>query len=262
MYLDYEYSNFDTFDNISQNFNVPYSQLMTVNNIQPPYPSGSTNIKESGLLTGFIKIPDIQNGNESVENDGYDTTETIPKKVMKRPSGFSDPIGHASQKQCWIKVNGFYYYFPCYPENYTDTHSATFTQQNPMGRSEPFQIYVNSGPRVVSVNFRMHVEMTQTTPIRTLVAAVQSAVYPLGQARDSTIVPKVQLKLGNSCYIDGIIVDQVTADWGETILELIDGFPARGSGSHEYSTVTLSFSVTECTGTPKTARDVLALLGR
>ena len=104
--------------------------------------------------------------------------------------------------------------------------------------------------------------MNQTTPIRQLVSAVQSAVYPLGQSRSDTIVPKVKLRLGNSCYIEGVIVDSVNADWGETILETVNGFPSRGSASFEYSTVSLSFSVTECTGEPKTAGQILALWGR
>ena len=260
--MDYEYSNSDTFESIAQDFNVPYSQLMTVNNIQPPYPAGYINISDSGILDGYIRIPEIQNGNESVENDGYDVMDETPDEVQNFSSGITDEIGYRSQGKCWININGTSYYFPCFPESYSDSHSAHFTQQTPMGRSEPFQIYQNSGPRVVSVTFKMHVEMNQTTPIRLLVGAIQSAVYPLGQSRSNTIVPKVKLRLANSCYIEGIISDSVTADWGDTILETVDGVPSRNSESYEYSTVTLSFSVTECTGQPKTMDQVRSLLGR
>ena len=106
--MDYEYSNSDTFESIAQDFNVPYSQLMTVNNIQPPYPAGYINISDSGILDGYIRIPEIQNGNESVENDGYDVMDETPDEVQNFSSGITDEIGYRSQGKCWININGVY----------------------------------------------------------------------------------------------------------------------------------------------------------
>lgn len=248
MLQDFEYNSSTTFQEVSTLFNVPLSDIYRANNIPAPYPIATDPIVESQDVTGLagiIKVPMIQNGNESVENDGMDATQDTRVMHMPRltsvgiPSGFM--IGYASQYKCWISINGTTYYFPCYPESYSDSRTAHFTQQTPMGRSEPFQIYQNSGPRVVQVSFQMHVEMTCVTPIRDLVAAVQSAEYPLGNDRSSTIVPKVILKLGDSCYIEGIIADSVNADWTGPLID------------DRYTMVTLSFSVTECTGMPRTS---------
>lgn len=264
MYMDYEYSPTDTFEDISRYFGVPISELMTVNNIQSPYPPSSSTIDSSGTLTGFIKVPEIQNGNESVENDGYDSTETVPVRESVSNEGWTGEIGFASQGKCWIRVGGTPYYFPCFPETYSDSHSAHFTQQTPMGRSEPFQIYQNSGPRVVSASFTMHVEMSHITPVRQLVAALQSAVYPLGQGRTDKIVPEVVFNIGESCFIRGIITDTVNCEWSGTILPYDPsiGSAASGNWMGQYSMCTLSFSVTECTGQPRISRDVRDAFGR
>lgn len=262
--MDYEYSSTDTFEDISKYFGVSISDLMVVNNIQPPYPSPSATIDSSGLLIGYIKVPQIQNGNESVENDGYDSFETVPQNNDNLYSEWYGEIGFASQSKCWIRVGGNTYYFPCFPETYSDSHSAHFTQQTPMGRSEPFQIYQSSGPRVVTVSFTMHVEMNHTTPVRQLVAAIQSAVYPIGSSRDNKIVPEVVLNIGESCFIRGIIADTVSCEWNGTILPYDPsiGSTASGNWMGQYSMCTLSFSVTECTGQPRTSGNVLGALGR
>ena len=246
MLQDYEYTSDATFEDVSTYFNVPLSDLYKINNIPNPFPRPDDVISKTESFTGldgFIKVPILQNGNESVENDGYDAVSELKFNAMNtRGVGLSGwVLGSAAQYKCWIQIENTVYYFPCYTENFTDTHTAHFTQQNPMGRSEPFQIYQNSGPRTVSVSFTMHVEMTHVTPIPELVAAVQSAEYPLGTGRSDTITPRVILKIGDSCYIKGIIADSVTADWSGPLID------------NKYVMVTLSFTVTECTGTPKTA---------
>ena len=151
-------------------------------------------------------------------------------------------IGFASQWCCKLVINGGgTIYFPCYPESYSDSHQAAVGSQTPLGRSEPFQIYQNSGPRTVNVSFRMHREMTHVTDIGAIVSAVQACCYPIGT--DMTIIPRVELTLANNCYIKGII-KSVSTDWSDTII------------SGLYMMVTLGFSVEECTGQPKTFADV------
>jgi LysM repeat protein len=259
--MDYEYSNTETFNDIAKQFGTTINDLMTVNNIQPPYPEVNQVIETSGLLTGYIKVPEIQNGNESVENDGYDVIEEQQPKQRLYNNNWNGEIGFASQGKCWIRIGGVTYSFPCFPETYSDTHSAHFTQQTPMGRSEPFQIYQNSGPRVVSASFEMHVEMNHETPVRQLVAALQSAVYPLGQTRSNTIVPEVVFSIGASCFIRGIITDSVNCEWKGTILPY-DPTIGNVNSNGQYSMCSLSFSVTECTGQPRTSQDVLNSYGR
>lgn len=261
MYMDYEYSNTDTFQDISNYFGVSISDLMTINNIQSPYPIETQTINSSNLLTGYIKVPEIQNGNESVENDGYDVVETVPQRLNSLGTFWNGEIGFASQGKCWIRIGSETLFFPCFPETYSDTHSAHFTSQTPMGRSEPFQIYQNTGPRVVSASFNMHIEMNHITPVRELVAAIQSAVYPLGQTRDNTIVPEVVFSIGESCIIRGIIADTVSCEWSGTILTYDPSISSQG-GNGQYTMCSLSFSVTECTGQPRTSRDVRNSYGR
>ena len=172
-------------------------------------------------------------------------------------------------KKCFIKIDGTEYYFPCYPEKFTDTRQANYTSQNPLGRSEPFQIYQNSGPRTVSVSFRMHREMlnddilaSKQNHIDILVCAIQSATYPM--AYGSHIPPRVQLVLGDSCSITGVIEGSVSAEWGETIVEsYLDDSRLSDPrlGEERYQVVDLSFSVTEVTGNPITSNMTSRIFG-
>ena len=93
----------------------------------------------------------------------------------------------------------------------------------------------------------MHREMTHTTDIGDIVGIVQAACYPLSNSE--TIAPRVTLVIGNNCRITGVI-GNVSTDWSDTII------------GNQYMSVSLSFSVTECTGSPKVAREVSGLRGR
>lgn len=248
-YLDYDYSNSDTFFSIADYFGITVSELFRINNLQEPvitqFPS------KANLPSSTLKVPDLLNGRETIENGTvkkYLESDGNKSRIATTGgSGMSGVIGHASQGKCYLDVGGVRAVFPCFPESYSDSHTASFTQQTPMGRSEPFQIYQNSGPRTVSVSFRMDREMTHTTDIGDIVGIVQSACYPLGN--ESTIVPRVTLVIGANCIITGII-PSVTTNWSDTIIE------------DQYMIVSLDFSVVECTGNPKTAGIVASLRGR
>ena len=238
--MEYNFSNTETFTDICNAYGVPFTELLRINNIsQPlstPYP------KDVDYLDGVLLVPNM--------------IQRIPEVYYERPK-FSAParasvnqaaIGHWSQKRCYLDIHGsneLRVYFPCFPQSYSDTRVANYTSQNPLGRSEPFQIYENSGPRTVSVSFRMHREMLCVTPVDDVVKAVQSATYPIGN--DGSIPPRVRLDLGNSCDITGIISGSVEATWSETINKDI-----------QYNVVDLSYTVTECTGNPKTMGGILA----
>ena len=249
-YLDYNFSNNDTFFSIADYYGITVSELYRINNIQEPvitqFPS------ELGLPTNSLRVPELLNGRETMENGRtnlYLPSDQQKSRIVSTSTsgGLKGVIGHASQGKCYISVGGVIGVFPCYPESYSDSHSANFTPQTPMGRSEPFQIYQNSGPRTVNVSFRMDREMTHTTDIGSLVGLVQSACYPLGD--EATIVPRVTLVLGANCSITGVI-PSVSTNWSDTIIE------------NKYMVVTLDFSVMECTGNPKTAGVVAGLRGR
>lgn len=244
----YEISPEDTLESIAKLYNTTVTELMTINNIL----SIESDIY---ALHREILVPVVGSGGDSFEDfksnylDMY-IRNTTTARDQKRPLivGLTNVIGSWAQGWCWLSVNGGgTCVFPCFPESYTDTRTANWTSQTPLGRSEPFQIYQNSGPREVSVSFRMHREMTQSTAIGDCVAIVQSATYPTG---GDNIAPRVTLQIGRNCYITGII-SNVSTNWGETI-----------NTGGQYNVVDLSFSVTECTGTPKTTGMVSGMGGR
>jgi LysM repeat protein len=248
-YLDYDYSENDTFFSIADYFGITVSELYRINNLQEPVTTQFPS--KANLSTNTLKVPELLNGRETIENGKIqkylESDQNKSRIATVGGSGMDGVIGHASQGKCYLNVGGVVAIFPCFPETYSDTHSANFTQQTPMGRSEPFQIYQNSGPRTVNVSFRMDREMTHTTDIGDIVGIVQSACYPLGN--EATIVPRVTLVIGNNCSITGVI-PSVSTNWSDTIIEDL------------YMVVTLDFSVVECTGNPKTAGVVAALRGR
>jgi hypothetical protein len=261
-YLVYNYDETDTLFEIANACGITVAELARINNIQEPYNPRPYYIP---YLRGSILVPDLRSGGESFENADrknndvfQERTYTPSPKPKGNQIGNIGDVGKWSRDKCYIIIGGAQYYFPCFPESYTDTHNVNVTNQHPMGRSEPFQIYQNTGPREVSVSFRMHREMAafyavgdsvQYSDVTSLVAAVQSAIYPNNLAYP--IIPKVTLVLGNSCYIEGIITSSVNVEWSETI-----GKDAR------YNVCNLSFSVTECTGNPKTGTTVAALNAR
>lgn len=241
-YKPYKYDKDETLYDIAQEFNTTVTELAKINNIQEPI---DQPLGQMDYLNGFILVPNILSGNESFENQDRDKiielqeSTFVPKPIYS--SGMRNDVGFASQGACYIWIDGTTYYFPCYPESYTDSRQSNFTSQNPLGRSEPFQIYQNSGPRTVSVSFRMHREMTHNgyDTVGRIVGAVQSATYPTG---NESIIPKVYLSIGRNCSIWGVIEGQVSAEWSETI-----------NKEQQYNAVNLSFTVTECTGNPKTS---------
>lgn len=234
----YNYDDIDTYTSLCQRYNIPFTELLRINNISQPLKSDF--VKDTVGLQGTLLVP--------VQASDVPQQYVLrkPTKAPGRAAGIS-AVGWASQYKCYMTIYGastIKVYFPCMPQSFSDSRTASYTSQNPLGRSEPFQIYENSGPRTVSVSFRMHKEMLHVTPIEDVVTAVQSATYPI--AWNGTIPPKVTLVIGNSCVITGIIAGGVETTWSETI-----------DKNWKYNSVDLSFTVTECTGNPKTMADVL-----
>lgn len=246
-YVVYEFKYDDMLQQIADYFNITTAELARINNISEPFDPRLRNIPN---LDGKILVPDVVSGGSTVDvrSDFYrvELVEPPEEKAVKPSVVGSTIIGVGSQYKCYIVVDGVTYYFPCYPESYSDTRNVSVSAQNILGRSEPFQIYQNSGPREVSVSFKMHREMCQTTPIEKLVAAIQSATYPKRAGFEDTVIPKVTLVIGNNCSITGIIAGSVQTDWSDTI-----------NRNQQYNVVTINFSVTECTGNPKYSDQIL-----
>ena len=240
-FLAYDFNYNDTFEDVAAFYGTTVSELLKINNLPSPPP---TYIREA--FPNYeqdkndiqIKVPIVESPYmaQDVETLDSDITNTY---ASERGAGLSGLVGFASQNKCFLVVEGVgKAVFPCYPESYSDSHQASFGSQTPLGRSEPFQIYQNSGPRTVNVSFRMDREMTHTTPIGEIVGIVQAACYPVSQ--NATITPRCTLVLGANCSITGVI-SNVSTNWSDTII------------ANQYMIVTLDFSVTECTGNPRTA---------
>ena len=241
----YESAGSDTLKGIADYYGVAVQDIARLNNIPEPWfeytiiPSGDK-----------LLVPDLYNGRETFENRdltgvnfkseyGSRFNEEDQRRIR---SAFNHAVGYASQGACSISVSGVgFAYFPCYPESYSDSHQASLATQTPLGRSEPFYIYQNSGPRTVNVSFRMDREMTHTSDIGYIVRLVQSACYPAGTY--ATIIPRCTLTIGNNCSITGLI-SNVNTNWSDTII------------GGQYMVATLDFSVQECTGHPRTASGV------
>ena len=242
-YLDYEFTPSDTFYEIADDCNIPVSELLRINNI--PQPITQTYIQDVVWPATTIKIPDILSGGESFENQPRNERPAPerPKEPKRESPQPVRSIGWKFQGQCYIEIDLIgTIYFPCMPESYSDSRQSNYTSQHPLGRSEPFQIYQNSGPRTVSVSFKMHREMNHITPIEDVVSAIEACAYPT-TGNDRSVAPRVTLYIGGNCKISGIISGSVTANWSDTIAEI--------GGKLKYNMVELSFTVTECTGNPR-----------
>lgn len=255
-FLDYEFNELDTWEDIAKMYDTTVENIMTLNNIQMPCDKTPYELQESKDPKDretTILVPEIFSGGETFENKEkrlfnvrYNYSGTLEQEEPYVPRNIVN-LGSAVQGKCCLSVPGAgVAYFPCYPESYSDSHSANVGTQTPLGRSEPFQMYQSSGPRTVSVSFRMDREMARIEEIGQIVGITQAACYPTSQG---TIIPRCTLVIGNNCSITGII-KSVTTNWSDTII------------ADMFMVCTLDFSIEECTGNPKTAGVVAGLWGR
>lgn len=150
--------------------------------------------------------------------------------------------------QCIVIIDGVTLYMPCYPDSISDSTAVSYTSQNALGRSEPYQAYENSGPRSIPFTFRMHREMTgDISEIERIVRFIESAVYPNYDGTVSAV--KTTVQIGNSIYISGIMTNQST-NWSGPI-----------GPDNKYNVVDLSFTVTEVTGDPKSSGTIRKIGG-
>ncbi len=210
-------------------------------------------------MTGNIQNEDTSNNYRTDKTtssvDDYSTDRDFRVKYLgndKYVYGKSrfDVIGNPNiiKGQVVITIDGISLYMPCYPEGVKDSTKISYSASNSLGRSEPYQAYENSGPRSIPFTFKMHREMIgNITEIEKIVRYIESAAYPKYGADVATI--RTTVKVGNSIYISGIMVDQST-DWEGPIGE-----------DDKYNVVTVSFTIIETTGNPKTASDIRSMGG-
>ena len=136
-------------------------------------------------------------------------------------------------------------FLPGYPDNMTDSSSATFNSNQPLGRSAPIFSYSHSGPRSVNFQFELHREMLDQfngyTPgqsvdtVDKLIREIQAAVLPNYAASEKMVDPPlVACRVGADMYIKGVVNGSVSVGYSGPILY-----------NDKYAVVTLNFPITE-----------------
>lgn len=136
---------------------------------------------------------------------------------------------------------------PNYPSNLTDSSTAQFSQQTPLGRSAPIYSYQSSGPRSISFQFELHREMLDQVNVayagyqksddyvELLVDQIQAAVLPTYAASQKMVDPPlVAVRVGNDIYIKGVINGTVSIGREGPILK-----------NDKYAKLNISFTVSE-----------------
>lgn len=283
--MDYKFNKNERFFDIANNNHTTVDAIMRMNSISPPFPTYVNQLPESTLksLNGSLKLPCVTTGGDSYEsyqNTAKNVTGIIYKSakdlvsisnilssdITLRTSGVSIQSNLTpgyTKKDCYIKIHRAgkvsTFWFPCYPESVSDQNSASYTPQNILGRSEPFQYYTGSGPRTVNVSFEMHCEMCGDIDyVYKLVDNIESACYPnYGSAVAAT---KVTFHVANNITIRGIIPN-VSTEYSGPILDTVQD-PYSSAEYPRYAVVKLSFSVTEVTGSAFSSSDIASFGGR
>lgn len=141
---------------------------------------------------------------------------------------------------------------PTYPEQISDSNSASYSTNNPLSRSAPIFAYSYSGPRTVQINLTLHRDlMTQlnysTSNVNLnevelgddyvdfLAKAIQTIVIPKYSSTSKMVnPPMVALRFGNEIYVKGVVTGGVTVTYRGPILN-----------DNKYAIVDISFTVSE-----------------
>ena len=134
-------------------------------------------------------------------------------------------------------------------DSVNDSMSVDFTPTTPLSRSAPVYSYTHSGPRSLSVSFKLHRDMMKQinyNNTKTKVAAdddyvdkmireVQAAALPAYGASEKMVNPPIiALRLGNEIFIKGVVTGAVSVSYETPIL-------ANG----KYACVMIGFTVQE-----------------
>lgn len=137
---------------------------------------------------------------------------------------------------------------PQWPDNISDSISASFSSTNILGRSAPIYTYSNSGPRTVSFNFKLHRDMMTNiniTPnsfglennsqiVEELVRTIQTVALPKYTQVTKVINPPiVAVRIGDEIYVKGVVKGGVSINYSGPIID------------NKYSVCDISFSVEE-----------------
>lgn len=162
-----------------------------------------------------IKIPLGTSGGLSYEGTKYNTTSQ-----QGSGSGGSSLGGGGFNCFMYVLIDGSpqgAWNLPVYPNEFSDSNSASFSAQSLLGRSVDYQIYQGSG-RDVSFTLQLHEELSSNYDyIHQLVAQFESACYP-EYAGGIVKVPEIYINIGSHFSCRGILTS-CSAAWKAPIID-------------------------------------------
>ena len=291
-YMAYKFRDEDKIADVASQYNTTVAEIMKINNVNPPYPVYVRDLPMRVIGEGYINVPFVTNGKQSFEtynsmaynNIGvqYSSPETLKRIMYLNANGPDTQTKIVTERNlkpgrhpvnCYISAansSGYYstytdniagyaaMYFPCYPESVSDSNQASYNAINILGRSEPFQYYTGSGPRTVSVSFKLHSDMWHDINyIYELVAFIEACCYPrYGNAIAAT---KVIFHAAQNVHICGIMTS-VNTEYEGPVLDMQPGPDGTYNGSNmqvpKYAQVNVSFNITEVTGNPPSFEEI------
>jgi hypothetical protein len=129
---------------------------------------------------------------------------------------------------------GFQFWkIPTWPDTITDSMSASFSEQNALGRTAPVYTYNNSGPRTVQINLFLHRDMMDDINtgisnsklgegedyVDNLLRALQAIALPKYNLQNKAIEPPmVAIRISNEIFIKGIVSQAISLTYKKPIL--------------------------------------------
>lgn len=146
---------------------------------------------------------------------------------------------------------GKYIILPTYPESIGDGQAPGYTPASPLLRSAPIQSYTGTGSRTLSFNFKLHrdeiyqlnyknksvngIKIENDDYVDLMAKWIQAAAVPEYTLADKMVSPPMlAIKIGNECFIKGVVSGPVQVTYDLPILT--DG---------RYAQITIQFAIAE-----------------
>ena len=146
-----------------------------------------------------------------------------------------------------VDSNGFakVIIIPVDPDGIQDNMSASFAQNSPLSRSAPIYSYQSSGPRSVSVSFRLHRDLcNEYNPggedsVDELITNLEAMVLPTYEEAQRIVNPPVvSMRIRDEVYIKGVVTG-VQKTYSPPVINY--------GGKEKYALVDIGFSINEIT---------------
>lgn len=105
---------------------------------------------------------------------------------------------------------------PCYPDEFQESTSANWSQQEILGRGAPIYSYSSTNSRNVNFNFTMHREMESTDKIERILSMIRASVY--AYETNSGLYPVLTTFIFGRAGVRGI-VRNVGFNWKTPIID-------------------------------------------